>query len=112
LRKGNLRGANSFKPILTRAQLPDLRLYDLRHTSATLLLLAEKDAKFETAFELALGDAPGTFLPYNGNVALWQQLFGGIGRGSLEDAFATMPQTPAIWKPRAASSTTSSCTRS
>lgn len=28
-----------FKPILRVAQLPDIRLYDLRHTSATLLLL-------------------------------------------------------------------------
>jgi integrase len=44
LRNGNLR-RNSFKPILTRAQLPELRLYDLRHTSATLLLLADENVK-------------------------------------------------------------------
>jgi integrase len=43
-RNGNLR-VNSFKPILTRAQLPDIRLYDLRHTCATLLLLADENAK-------------------------------------------------------------------
>lgn len=29
-----------FKPILKAAGLPEIRLYDLRHTSATLLLLA------------------------------------------------------------------------
>lgn len=28
-----------FKPLLLAAGLPDIRLYDLRHTSATLLLL-------------------------------------------------------------------------
>jgi integrase len=35
----------SFKPILKRAGLPDVRLYDLRHTCATLLLLADVPAK-------------------------------------------------------------------
>jgi integrase len=30
--------ARSFKPILKRAKLPDIRLHDLRHTCATLLL--------------------------------------------------------------------------
>jgi integrase len=35
----------SFKPILRRAGLPDVRLYDLRHTCATLLLLADVPAK-------------------------------------------------------------------
>jgi integrase len=30
--------ARSFKPILERAGLPDIRLHDLRHTCATLLL--------------------------------------------------------------------------
>ena len=36
---------NSFKPILKRAGLPDTRLYDLRHTCATLLMLAGENAK-------------------------------------------------------------------
>lgn len=36
---------NSFKPILKRAKLPDIRLYDLRHTCATLLLLANESPK-------------------------------------------------------------------
>jgi integrase len=44
LRISNLR-KNSFKPILARAGLPDIRLYDLRHTCATLLLLADTPAK-------------------------------------------------------------------
>lgn len=44
LRQSNLR-KNSFKPILERAKLPDLRFYDLRHTCATLLLLADVPAK-------------------------------------------------------------------
>jgi integrase len=44
LRQSNLR-QNSFKPILKRAGLPDIRLYDLRHTCATLLLLADEPAK-------------------------------------------------------------------
>jgi integrase len=35
----------SFKPILRRAKLPDVRMYDLRHTCATLLLLADVPAK-------------------------------------------------------------------
>jgi integrase len=30
--------ARHFKPLLKRAQLPDIRLYDLRHTFATLWL--------------------------------------------------------------------------
>jgi len=30
--------ARSFKPILKRAKLPDIRLHDLPHTCATLLL--------------------------------------------------------------------------
>jgi integrase len=35
----------SFKPTLRRAGLPNIRLYDLRHTCATLLLLADVNAK-------------------------------------------------------------------
>jgi len=35
----------SFKPILKNAGLPPIRFYDLRHTSATLLLLAGEPAK-------------------------------------------------------------------
>lgn len=34
-----------FKPILKQADLPDIRLYDLRHTCATLLLLAGENPK-------------------------------------------------------------------
>lgn len=34
-----------FRPILEKAQLPRIRLYDLRHTCATLLLLAEENPK-------------------------------------------------------------------
>ena len=44
LRLGDMR-LNSFKPILKRAGLPDIRLYDLRHTCATLLLLADESPK-------------------------------------------------------------------
>jgi integrase len=36
---------HSFKPILKRAGLPDIRLYDLRHTCSTLLLLAGENIK-------------------------------------------------------------------
>lgn len=36
---------NSFKPILATAGLADMRLYDFRHTSATLLLLADESPK-------------------------------------------------------------------
>ena len=35
----------SFKPILKRATLPDIRLYDVRHTTATMLLLADVNPK-------------------------------------------------------------------
>jgi integrase len=34
-----------FKPILKKAGLPDIRLYDLRHTCATLLLSAGENSK-------------------------------------------------------------------
>lgn len=34
-----------FRPILTKAKLPRIRLYDLRHTCATLLLMAEENPK-------------------------------------------------------------------
>lgn len=36
---------DSFKPILKRTELPDIRLYDLRHTCATLLLSQGTDIK-------------------------------------------------------------------
>jgi integrase len=36
---------DSFKPILKNAKLPDIRLYDLRHTCATLLLTKGTDIK-------------------------------------------------------------------
>ena len=44
LRNGNVT-KRSFKLILERAGLPEIRLYDLRHTCATLLLLANVPAK-------------------------------------------------------------------
>jgi integrase len=44
LRKTNLQ-RNSFKAILKRGQLPDVRFHDLRHTCATLLLLADENVK-------------------------------------------------------------------
>ena len=44
LRLSNLT-RKSFKPILAAAKLPNVRLYDLRHTCATLLLLADENAK-------------------------------------------------------------------
>ena len=34
-----------FKPLLKEAGLPNIRLYDLRHTCATLLLLAGENPK-------------------------------------------------------------------
>jgi integrase len=37
--------ARHFKPLLKRAGLPSIRLYDLRHTCATLLLLAGENVK-------------------------------------------------------------------
>ena len=45
LRLGDVR-LSSFKPIVERAGLPaTLRMYDLRHTTATLLLLADENPK-------------------------------------------------------------------
>jgi integrase len=35
---GSFRQAQTFLPILNRVGLPDIRLYDLRHTAATLAL--------------------------------------------------------------------------
>jgi len=34
-----------FRPILTAAELPQIRLYDLRHSCATLLLVADENPK-------------------------------------------------------------------
>jgi len=34
-----------FRPILLKAELPQIRLYDLRHSNATLLLIAEENPK-------------------------------------------------------------------
>ncbi len=34
-----------FKPLLKKAELPNIRLYDLRHTTATLLLSAGENPK-------------------------------------------------------------------
>jgi integrase len=36
----------SFKPMLQRAGLPRIRLHDLRHTCATILLMAGKHPKY------------------------------------------------------------------
>jgi integrase len=41
----NLLGRH-FKPLLTRAELPAIRLHDLRHTCATILLVAGKHPKY------------------------------------------------------------------
>ncbi len=41
----NLLGRH-FKPLLKRAELPDIRLHDLRHTCATILLMAGKHPKY------------------------------------------------------------------
>jgi integrase len=38
-------GRRSFKPLLERADLPDIRFHDLRHTCATHLLAAGVDVK-------------------------------------------------------------------
>jgi integrase len=35
-----------FKPLLTRTELPAIRLHDLRHTCATILLMAGKHPKY------------------------------------------------------------------
>lgn len=40
----NLRDRH-FKPLMTKAELPEIRLYDLRHTTATLLLSAGENPK-------------------------------------------------------------------
>ncbi len=44
LQKKNIRDRH-FKPLLRKAELPDIRLYDLRHTMATLLLSADVNPK-------------------------------------------------------------------
>ena len=41
----NLLGRH-FKPLLKRAELPAIRLHDLRHTCATILLMAGKHPKY------------------------------------------------------------------
>lgn len=44
LRKSNFQ-RRSFKPLLRGAELPDIRFHDLRHTCATLLLMADVNVK-------------------------------------------------------------------
>jgi len=44
LRKSNLH-RRSFKPILARAELPDMRVYDLRHSAASILLALGEGVK-------------------------------------------------------------------
>jgi integrase len=41
----NLLGRH-FKPLLKRAELPQIRFHDLRHTCATILLMAGKHPKY------------------------------------------------------------------
>ena len=45
VRRTNLLGRH-FKPLLKRAWLPPIRLYDLGHTCATILLMAGKHPKY------------------------------------------------------------------
>ena len=45
MRCSNLLGRH-FKPLLIKAELPDIRLHDLRHTCATILLMAGKHPKY------------------------------------------------------------------
>ena len=45
MRSTNLLGWH-FKPLLKRAELPAIRLHDLRHTCATILLMAGKHPKY------------------------------------------------------------------
>ncbi|MFH1920115.1 MAG: site-specific integrase [Planctomycetota bacterium] len=44
LRKSNFT-RRSYKPLLARAEVPPIRFHDLRHTSATLLLLVGENPK-------------------------------------------------------------------
>ena len=44
LRKSNF-ARRSFKPLLERAEVPAIRFHDLRHTCATLLLMAGENPK-------------------------------------------------------------------
>jgi integrase len=48
LRKSNF-ARRSFKPALKRGSLPDIRFHDLRHTCATLLLLADETSKWSAS---------------------------------------------------------------
>jgi integrase len=45
MRCTNLLGRH-LKPLLKRAELPAIRLHDLRHTCATILLMASKHPKY------------------------------------------------------------------
>jgi hypothetical protein len=47
--------ARHFKPLLKRANLPDIRLYDLRHTFATLWLESGEHPKFYKRSSATLG---------------------------------------------------------
>jgi integrase len=68
--------ARSFKPLLKRAELPDIRLHDLRHTCATLMLC--ENVHFKLVQEL-LGhatisitlDTYSHLLPGMGDEATW-----------------------------------------
>ena len=74
----NLLGRH-FKPLLKRAELPPVRFHDLRHTCATILLMAGKHPKF---VQELLGHAnisiPSTPTPTSSRV--WTTRFEGASR--------------------------------
>jgi integrase len=67
---------DSFLPILKRAGLPHIRLYDLRHTMASLLLLADVNVKIVSE-QLGHTDASLTMNVY-------QHLLPGMGRKAAD----------------------------
>jgi integrase len=68
--------ARSFKPLLKRAGLPDIRLHDLRHTYATLMLCGGVHIKLvqellgHATISITL-DTYSHLLPGNGDEATW-----------------------------------------
>ncbi len=54
MRRNNLH-SRSYKPLLKKAGLPDIRLYDLRHTFATLWLESGEHPKFYKRSSATLG---------------------------------------------------------
>jgi integrase len=78
----NLLGRH-FKPLLKRAELPAIRLHDLRHTCATILLVAGKHPKY---VQELLGHASIIIITLDTYSHVIERMDGGLAE-AMDEAF-------------------------